>query len=60
MNPKVPQHKITPFGLRLQPHMREWLAARAQSNGRSMNSEVVIILKSLMTTEEPKKKDSFQ
>ena len=51
MQLKSPQGKIPPFGLRLQPHMRGWLAARAEANGRSMNSELLAIIKTMMSAE---------
>ena len=51
MQPRTPQGRIPPFGLRLQPHMRNWLATRAEANGRSMNSELLAIIKIMMSAE---------
>ncbi len=34
-----------PFGLRMPPDLKNWLAARAANNERSMNGEVNKILK---------------
>jgi len=33
-----------PFGVRMPKETREWLKARAKSNHRTMNAEVVFIL----------------
>ncbi len=33
-----------PFGLRMPPDVKDWLAARAASSRRSMNAEIVTIL----------------
>ena len=38
----------SPFGLRLPIEVRSWLVARAKGNERSMNSEIIAILKELM------------
>ena len=37
---------IKPFGLRLPQDLRVWLEGRAERNGRSINSEVVQVLRS--------------
>jgi hypothetical protein len=42
-----------PFGLRLPPEVKNWLAARAAGNERSMNAEIISILKALMNAEGP-------
>jgi plasmid stability protein len=43
--------KKSPFGLRLPDEVRNWLTARAKGNERSMNSEIVAILRHLMKAE---------
>jgi hypothetical protein len=35
----------TPFGVRMPDEIKEWLAQRAEENGRSMNAEIVQLLK---------------
>ena len=40
-----------PFGLRLPPEVKNWLVVRASGNERSMNAEMVNILKNLMKAE---------
>lgn len=42
-----------PFGLRLPPDVKNWLTARALGNERSMNAEIISILKALMKAEGP-------
>lgn len=41
----------SPFGLRLPIEVRNWLTVRAKGTERSMNSEIIAILKELMKTE---------
>lgn len=38
---EVLQNTIAPFGLRMQPALHAQIKAAAESNGRSMNSEIV-------------------
>lgn len=40
-----------PFGLRLPSDVKNWLVTRAANNERSMNAEVIKILKTMMQTE---------
>jgi len=34
-------YQPTPFALRMEPELKEWLAAKAKENARSLNSEIV-------------------
>lgn len=34
-------YQIAPFGLRMQPELKAWLAEQARSNFRSLNAEIV-------------------
>lgn len=36
---------IKPFGLRMPPDVKAWLTKQAKNNGRSANSEIVVILR---------------
>ena len=47
----------SPFGLRLPTEVRNWLTVRAKGNERSMNSEIIAILKELMKAEGPRARD---
>ncbi|MEX5744648.1 Arc family DNA-binding protein [Massilia sp. X63] len=38
---RPPTAHITPFGLRMQPELKERLEAAAQEAGRSLNAEIV-------------------
>ena len=40
---------LSPFGVRMSDEMRKQVEERAQQNGRSMNSEIVQILKEVLT-----------
>ncbi len=40
---------IKPFGLRMQPEDKTRIEERAKRNGRSMNSEIIQILKEVLT-----------
>ena len=40
---------IKPFGLRMSDEMRAQVEERAKQNGRSMNSEIIQILKEALT-----------
>ncbi len=46
--------QIMPFSLRMTKEMREWFEARAEENGRSMNAEILMILKGVMSDTESK------
>lgn len=43
---------IAPFGLRMPEELKEKIAERAKSNGRSMNAEIVQILEDTVTCEQ--------
>lgn len=43
---------IPPFGLRMPPEIKNWIEARAEENGRSMNGEIIQIIKSMMRAEQ--------
>lgn len=43
---------IAPFGLRMPEELKEKIAERAKSNGRSMNAEIVQILEDTVTSEQ--------
>ena len=51
-NKKTP---LSPFGVRMGDEMKKQLEERAKQNGRSMNSEVIQILKEALTTKEQAK-----
>ncbi|WP_197419240.1 Arc family DNA-binding protein [Burkholderia sp. BDU5] len=34
-------YQIAPFGLRMQPELREYLTEQAQKNFRSLNNEII-------------------
>ena len=40
---------LSPFGVRMTDEMRAQVEERARQNGRSMNSEIVQILKEVLT-----------
>lgn len=40
---------IKPFGLRMSDEMRAQVEERAKQNGRSMNSEIIQILRGVLT-----------
>lgn len=43
---------IAPFGLRMQPDLKEKIKWMAQENGRSMNAEIVARLEASFTPEQ--------
>lgn len=43
---------IKPFGLRLPPDLKQWLAGMAELNRRSMNSELIMRLEQSRQAEE--------
>lgn len=45
--------QTTPFPLRMPPELRERLEARAKSNGRSANSEIVAMVTAMLDTTSP-------
>lgn len=36
---------LKPFGLRIPPELRQWIADRAKDEGRSMNAEILQLIK---------------
>ncbi len=36
---------VKPFGLRMPAEIRNWIAKRAEMNGRSQNSEILTLLR---------------
>jgi hypothetical protein len=44
VNAREMASNITPFGLRLQPDLKQWLKERADSNKRSLNGEIELRL----------------
>lgn len=49
--------QIAPFGLRMQPELKEWVQKRAEENRRSLNSEIVIRLEESKAREEKRQAD---
>lgn len=47
--------KLTPYPLRMETNLKQWAEQRAKHNGRSMNAEIIQILKEVKETEEQKK-----
>ncbi|MGL6392548.1 Arc family DNA-binding protein [Aeromonas veronii] len=45
------QQTITPFGVRMDESLKEALKRRAKSNGRSLNQEVIQILREKLKDE---------
>lgn len=45
--------QIAPLGVRIPDELKEKIQARARKNSRSMNSEIVHILESAFTNEDP-------
>lgn len=44
--------EIKPFGLRMQPELKDLLQRLAKENGRSLNSEVIQRLKESLKSEQ--------
>ncbi|MFP3757512.1 TraY domain-containing protein [Cupriavidus sp. SIMBA_020] len=42
-------YQPTPFGLRMDPELKEWLTEQAQRSFRSLNAEIVFRLKESRT-----------
>lgn len=38
-------YQIAPFGLRMEPELKTWLAEQAQKNFRSLNAEIIYRLR---------------
>lgn len=43
--------KVSPYPLRLEASMKQWAEERAKRNGRSMNAEIIQILKEIKEQE---------
>ncbi|MBX5103033.1 Arc family DNA-binding protein [Rhizobium lentis] len=43
---------VTPFGLRIPDDLKQWLAARAEANCRSMNNELIAMMKAAQAAEQ--------
>lgn len=41
-----------PFGLRMPDELKQWLAARAEANSRSMNRELIALMKAAKAAEQ--------
>ncbi|MGO8094422.1 Arc family DNA-binding protein [Rhizobium leguminosarum] len=48
----IAQQFIKPFGLRMPPELKTWLDGRAEENGRSLNSEIVQMIKAAKQAEQ--------
>jgi len=46
------QHMIKPFGLRIPPDLKSWIDEHAKTNGRSLNSEIVQLIKAAKQASE--------
>ena len=46
--------KTSPYPLRLDVSLKKWAEERAKKNGRSMNSEIIQILKETREVEDQK------
>lgn len=44
--------KASPYPLRLDANLKQWAEERAKQNGRSMNSEIIQILKEAKEAEK--------
>ncbi|HHR5899783.1 TPA: Arc family DNA-binding protein [Providencia alcalifaciens] len=51
---------IIPYSLRMPDDLKSKLAARARKNGRSLNSEMIIILQEAIEKADPKPKSSAE
>lgn len=49
---RAPTSHIAPFGLRMQPELREKLEESASKNGRSLNAELIARLESSFQTKK--------
>ncbi|MBY2916176.1 Arc family DNA-binding protein [Rhizobium leguminosarum] len=48
----ITQQAVKPFGLRMPPELKTWLDSRAEENGRSLNSEIVQMIKAAKQAEQ--------
>lgn len=51
-NTRAPTAHLAPFGVRMQPELKERLEAAAQQAGRSLNAEIVARLEASLSTPE--------
>jgi plasmid stability protein len=51
---------ITPFGVRMPDDLKERLTVRAAQNGRSLNSEIVMILQDAVDSASQKPKNNAE
>ncbi|MHD0616715.1 Arc family DNA-binding protein [Morganella morganii] len=51
---------ISPFGVRMPDDLKERLTVRAAENGRSLNSEIVMILQDAIDSSSSKPKSSAE
>nr|WP_294864373.1 Arc family DNA-binding protein [uncultured Pseudogulbenkiania sp.] len=51
-------HKLAQFPVRMPPELRAWLEERAKRNSRSMNGEIIAILREKKDAEESQRKGS--
>lgn len=57
---KIKVRDISPYGVRMPDKLKESLTIRAAKNGRSLNSEIVMILQAAVDEEgTPKSVESF-
>ena len=46
---------ILPFGLRMQPELKNWVKEQAERNKRSVNSEIILRLEKSKVEQEGKR-----
>ena len=51
---------ISPFGVRMPDDLKERLTVRAAENGRSLNSEIVMILQDAVNSSSPQPRSSAE
>ncbi|HBZ8410312.1 TPA: Arc family DNA-binding protein [Klebsiella aerogenes] len=57
---KIKVRDISPYGVRMPDNLKEALTIRAAKNGRSLNSEIVMILQAAVDEDRsPKSVESF-
>lgn len=50
------EERTTPFGLRMPKDLRDWVRERARRNDRSMNGEIIAILREKRDADAAKQK----
>ena len=53
MTDQIPTSHIKPFGLRLPPALKAWIADEARKNRRSQNAELIHRLEQMREQEQP-------